>query len=137
MIDFENAVVDMIASELYEEYGVGGIVVTSEPITTVQKTFPAVSIIEKDNTVLTRTRAMDNIENHATVMYETDIFSNLKSGKKQEAKKIAAQIDEILTKHNFTRIMCQPLENLADPTIYRIKMRHRAVFGKEGQIYTV
>lgn len=136
MIDYEAEIVDMIAKGLYDEYGVKGIVVTSEPISTLQKIFPAVSVVERDNAILSRTRAMDNIENHAAVMYEIDIYSNLKEGKKQQAKEIAAKVNDILTSNNFTRIMSQPIDNIADPTIYRIKMRFRAIFGTHGQIYT-
>lgn len=136
MIDFENQIVDIIAKELYEEYGENGISVTSEPVSTVQKIFPAVSIVQADNSILLKTRATDCIENHASVMFEIDIYSNIAQGKKQQAKKISALINDVLTKRNFTRTFCQPLDNLADSKIYRIKMRYKAVIGKNGVIYT-
>jgi hypothetical protein len=136
MIDFENQVIDMVAKPLYEKYGEDGIFVTGEPVSTVQTLFPAVSVIQSDNAVLTRTRAMYGIENHVTVLYEVDVYSNLTSGKKRQAKEIAAVISDVLTEHNFTRTMCQPLDNLADLKIYRIKMRFKAVIGSDGWIYT-
>jgi hypothetical protein len=136
MIDFENQVVDMAAKPLYEKYGDNGIFVTSEPVSTVQNLFPAVSIIQMDNAVLMRTRSMDSVENHATVMYEVDVYSNLTQGKKRQAKEIAAIISDVFTEHNFTRTFCQPLDNLADSKIYRIKMRFKAVMDKDGWIFT-
>lgn len=137
MIDFENQIVDMISVPLYEKYGSGGISVISEPVSTVQKIFPAVSVIQMDNSILMKTRATDCIENHVSVMYEIDIYSNLVQGKKRQAKDIAEIINDILVGHNFTRTFCQPLDNLADSKIYRIKMRFKAVIGKNGVIYTV
>jgi hypothetical protein len=136
MIDFENQVFDTIAKPLYDQFGENGIFITGEPVRTVQELFPAVSIIQTDNSVLMKTRSMENIENHANVMYEIDVYSNLTQGRKRQAKEIAAIISDVFTEHNFTRTFCQPLDNLADSKIYRIKMRFKAVIGKDGWIYT-
>lgn len=136
MIDFENSVIDMLSVALYEKYGEGGIFVTGEPVDTLQEDFPAVSVIQKDNSILERTRAMDCIENHAAVMFEVDIYSNLTNGKKQQVKEIAAVINDFFVNHNFTRTFCQPLDNLSDMRIYRMKLRFKAVIGKNGVIYT-
>lgn len=136
MIDFENNIIDMISNILYEKYGEYGVFVTGEPVNTLQEDFPAVSVIQMDNNVLERTRSMDCIENHAAVMFEVDVYSNLTTGRKQQAKEIAAVISDFFISHNFTRTLCQPLDNLADSRIYRIKLRFKAVIGKNGVIYT-
>ena len=135
MIDFENQIFTLIATSLREKYG-QGIYITGEPVSTVQKVFPAVSIIERSNTIYQRTRSTDNIENHATLMYEVDVYSNLTKGKKQQAKEITAIINDILIKHNFTRTFCESLENLSNNKIYRIKSRFIVVIDKNGMFYT-
>lgn len=135
MIDFENQIFTLIATSLREKYG-QGIYITGEPVSTVQKVFPAVSIIERSNTIYQRTRSTDIIENHATLMYEIDVYSNLTKGKKQQAKEITAIINDILIKHNFTRTFCEPLENLSNNKIYRIKSRFNAVIDIDGTFYT-
>lgn len=136
MIDFENQIFTMIVKSLRSKYG-KGIFVTGENVSTIQKQFPAVSIIQKSNDILFQTRTMENNENHATVMIEVDVYSNLEKGKKQQAKEITALINDIFVEHNFVRIFSEPLDNLSDMKIYRIKSRFKAVIGKNGMIYTI
>jgi hypothetical protein len=79
------------------------------------------------------------IENHANLMYQVDIFSNLTSGKKAECKKILKVVDEKMSEMGFVRILCEPIENLEDATIYRITARYNAIVGRKingiNQIY--
>lgn len=136
MIEFENSIFTMISKPLREKYQ-KNIFITGEQVSTVQKVFPAVSIVQKSNDILMKTRTTDCNENHAIVMIEVDVYSNLNTGKKQQAKEILGQINDILVSHNFTRVFCQPLDNLANAKIYRIKARFKAVIGKDGTIYTI
>lgn len=95
---------------------------------------PAVSIVEADNRVLKRMRTL-NIENAASVMYDITIYSNKASGKKSEAKAIAATVDEVMTAIGFTRTMRNPVPNFNDATIYRLVCRYEADVDKDLWIY--
>lgn len=131
MIDLENDVFDTVAKALRTAYA--GIFVVGEYVPAPPK-FPAVSIVEADNRIVERMRTL-NIENAATVMYEVNIYSNKASGKKSEAKAIAATLDAEFSKMGFTRTMKNQVPNLNDATIYRIVCRYEAIVDKDLWIY--
>ena len=131
MIDIENDVFDTIASTLRAEHS--GIYVVGEYVPAPPR-FPAVSIVEADNRVVSNMRTL-NIENAASVMYEVNIYSNKASGKKSEAKAIAATLDEKFAEIGFTRTMKEQVPNLNDATIYRIVCRYEAIVDKDLWIY--
>lgn len=132
MIDAENIIFSRIANMLRTAYP--GIFVRSE-FTDIPARFPAVTIIESDNSVLTRQSTL-NIENAASLMYEVNVYSNLSTGKKQQAKAIMALIDNEFAAMNFVRTMCNPVSNLQDATIYRMVARYKAVIDKDFWLYT-
>lgn len=132
MIDIESEVFSVISNAVksaYPDSYVSGEYVRTPP------TFPAALIVEMDNTVYDKTQTSDGVENHATLMYEVDVFSNKKSGKKSECKAIASLIDNEFAALGFSRIMLQPIPNVDDATIYRMKGRYRAVASKDKVIY--
>ena len=132
MIDIENEIFNRVAKavrSIYPDIFISGEYVKSPP------KFPAVSLVEMDNSVYTRTQTSDNAENHADLMYELDVYSNKKSGKKSECKAIASLIDNEMAALGFSRIMLQPIPNMDDATIYRMKGRYRAVASKDKTIY--
>lgn len=131
MIDIENDVYDAVSNALRAAHA--GVFTTSEYVPTPPK-FPAVSIVEADNRVVPRMRTL-NIENAASVMYEVNIYSNKASGKKSEAKAIAATLDAEFSKMGFTRTMKNQVPNLNDATIYRIVCRYEAIVDKDLWIY--
>lgn len=131
MIDIENDVFTTIATALRSSYP--GIFVTGEYVLTPTN-FPAVSIVEADNRVVESMRTL-NIENAATVMYEVNVYSNKASGKKSEAKAIAATLDAEFAQIGFTRTMKNQVANLNDATIYRIICRYEAIVDKDFWIY--
>lgn len=131
MIDIENDVFTAVAAVLRSAYP--NIYVVGEYVPAPPR-FPAVSIVEADNRVVTRMRTR-NIENAASVMYEVNIYSNKASGKKSEAKAIAATIDEKFSDIGFTRTMKEQVPNLNDATIYRIVCRYEAIVDKDLWIY--
>lgn len=96
--------------------------------------FPAVSIIETDNSVLEK-MITTNIENHVHVMYEVNVFSNLAGYKKAEAKAIMNIIDDEFTKLDFVRTMMSPASNIMDATIYRIVSRYEGYIDKYYRVY--
>ena len=132
MIDIESEVFGVISNAVRSAYP--GSYVSGEYVKT-PPTFPAVLLVEMDNVVYDKTQTSDNVENHATVIYDVEVFSNKKSGKKSECKAIATLIDNEFAALGFSRVMLQPIPNMDDATIYRIKGRYRAVASKDKVIF--
>ena len=132
MIDIEFELFTAIATVLRTEFP--DIYVSGEYVSQPPK-FPAVYLIQQDNTVNRLGRDSGRIENFADVMYQVDIYSNLHKGKKAEAKAIAAVIDGEFAKLGFTRSYLNPVPNMDDATIYRITGRWIATVGRDNYIY--
>ena len=132
MIDIENEVFSSVATEVRAKYP--DIYMVGEYVKTPPK-FPCVSIVEMDNQIYQRTEDSGNSENHISVMYEVNIYSNKTVGKKSECKAIATLIDEQMLALGFARTMLQPIPNLDDGTIYRMVGRYSAVISKNKVIY--
>ena len=132
MIDIETSVFDTVAKAVRAEYP--KIFMTGEYVKVPPK-FPCVSLMEMDNQSYQRTEDSGSSENHASVMYEVDVYSNKSVGKKSECKAIAALIDEQMLALGFARTMLQPIPNLDDATIYRMVGRYSAIISKDKVIY--
>ena len=132
MINVENEIFDIVAKAVRNAYP--DIYMIGEYVKSPSK-FPCVSLVEMDNSAYTRTQTDSCVENHAELMYELNVYSNKKSGKKSECKAIAALIDNEMAALNFSRIMLQPMPNMDDATIYRMVGRYRAVASKDKIIY--
>ena len=132
MIDIENEVFNKVAESVKAVYP--SVFISGEYIRTPSK-FPFVSLMEMSNTAYDRTQTDGSLENHASLMYEVNIYSNKKSGKKSECKAIAALIDNELATLGFSRTMLQPIPNMDDATIYRITGRYTAVISKDTKLY--
>ena len=131
MIDIENELFTEIATAVRTEFP--GAYVVGEYVNAPSK-FPAVYIVEQDNTVNRAGRDSGCIENFADVMYQVDIFSNKNKGKKAECKSIAAFIDGMFAKFGFTRSFLNPVPNIDDGTIYRMTGRWIATVSKDNII---
>lgn len=132
MINVEKEIFNIVAKavrSVYPDIYISGEYVKSPP------KFPAVALVEMDNSAYVRTQSSDSVENHAELMYEVNIYSNKKSGKKSECRAIAELIDNEMAALNFSRIMLQPIPNMDDATIYRITGRYRAVVAKDKKIF--
>lgn len=132
MIDFENDIYNSVATVVREKYP--DIYMVGEYVKTPPQ-FPCVSLVEMDNQSYQRTEDSGSSENHASVMYEVNIYSNKTVGKKSECKAIAAVIDEQMLALGFARTMLQPIPNLDDATIYRMVGRYSAIISKNKVIY--
>ena len=132
MIDIENEVFNTVATVVRAEYP--KIHMVGEYIKSAPK-FPCVSLVEMDNQSYQRTEDSGSSENHASVMYEVNVYSNKTVGKKSECKAIIALIDEQMLALGFARTMLQPIPNLDDATIYRMLGRYSAVISKNKVIY--
>ncbi len=136
MNDFENYIFNKIAVYLRSEYE--NIYVTGERnmIKAESTTFPAVSIVMMSTTVYEKGIDNAKYENFTNAMFEVDVYSNLTSDKKAQAKDIMSSVDKVFTETGFVRTFCEPVENLANSTIYRLKARYTAVVGTDGYVYT-
>ena len=132
MIDIENEIFSEVAD--YVDQGYPGVYLTSEYVK-APSSFPAASLVEIDNTVVASTQTSGNYENHATVLYEANVYSNKHTGKKSECKEIIALIDERMTQMGFTRVMRNVVPDLFDATIYRMVARYRAVVSRDHVVY--
>lgn len=132
MIDIENEVFNTVATEVRAKYP--DIYMVGEYVKTPPK-FPCVSLVEMDNQSYQSTEDSGSSENHASLMYEVNVYSNKTVGKKSECKAIAALIDEQMLALGFARTMLQPIPNLDDATIYRMVSRYSAVISKNKVIY--
>ena len=121
--------VSTIAREEYPDLYMVGEYVKSPP------SFPCASLVEMDNSIYTKTQTSDGNENHSSVMYELNVYSNKIRAKKSECKKIISLIDSVMLRYGFTRTMLQPIPNLEDATIYRMVARYSAVVSKDKIIY--
>jgi hypothetical protein len=131
MIDIENEIFTKIAAELRTRFV--DINVYGEDVRT-PSSFPCVSIVEADNYTTKSTQDSGCNENHASLMYEVNVYSNKTSGKKSECKEILSVIDNIFLGIGFTRTMKNPV-TMDDATIYRMISRYTAIVSKNQMIY--
>lgn len=122
MIDIESKVFQKCADAFRAEYPNGFI---TPEFVSKPPTFPAVSVVEMDNNVDERALDNGNIENAVNVMYQVDVYSNLNTGKKAQAKAIIALLDKVLSDYRFVRTFCNPVTNFNDERIYRMTARYR------------
>lgn len=97
--------------------------------------FPWVSIVERDNQVYRNTRDTGSNENHAQIVYEINVFTNSRTSRKADAKKIMSLLDETMLGMGFTRTMLSPVPNALDASIYRLAARYRALVSQNKVIY--
>ena len=132
MINVETEVFNIVSRKVRKTYP--DIYMTGEYVK-APPTFPATSFVEADNSTYTNTQTSSADENHAVLLYDVDVYSNKVTGKKKECKDIISIIDNEMLRLGFTRIMLQPIPNMDDATIYRMKARYKAIVSKNKTIY--
>ena len=132
MIDIESMVFDRVATRVREQFP--DIFMAGEYVNS-PSSFPAVSLIEMDNSIRESTIDSGSNENHANVMYEVNVYSNKTTGKKTECKSIIALIDKEMVDMGFVRYSLNPVPNEYDSTIYRMVSRYRAAVSSDYKIY--
>lgn len=130
MIDVESKVFQMCADAFRAEYKgfIAGEYVPQPP------KFPAVMVEVKSNTVDRRAIDNGNIENAVDIMVEVNVYSNLNTGKKAQAKAIAALLDDVLKGRKFMRTFMDPVPNFNDATIYRVTARYERMITDNEQL---
>lgn len=131
MIDPEFAVFDAVSDEVKLMYP--DLYMTGDLSFTPSK-FPAVSIVEKNNSVMQNMRT-NNIENAVSLMYEVNVYSNKVGYSKMEAKEILSVVDAAFTRIGFTRTFSNPVQNLEDKTVFRIVARYEANMDRDFVVY--
>lgn len=117
MIDIESEVFNSVANALRTSFS--GISVYGEEVES-PSSFPSVCIVEKGNSEIVTNVTLDRTpETACQLMYLVNVYSNLKSGKKAQAKAITNVIDEKMHEMGFVRGEYNQLPNL-DRTIYRV-----------------
>ena len=131
--DYENEIFTAVATALRAAYD--GIFVTGEYTPTPAR-FPAVSLVEMDNSTYERTLDSSDAEHHASLMYQVDCYSNLSSGKKSQCKSIMATIDALMLSMGFVRTSRTPMDMPnAETSIYRMTSRYKAVIDNNNKTY--
>lgn len=131
MIDIENRIFNEVYNAVIAEYPNAKIEST---LNLDPAEFPFVSVAETDNSTLTSTIDSNSYENHATLAYDVNVYSNKRAGRKAEAKAIFNIVDNVLIEWGFARLLVNPYTQ-DDSTKYRIMARYGAVVSKNGIIY--
>lgn len=132
MIDIENEVFDRVAKRVREQFP--NIFMVGEYVKS-PSSFPAASLVEMDNSSREDTVDSGSNENHVSVMYEANVYSNKTAVKKSECKAIMTLIDEEMTAMGFVRSTLTPVPNEYDSTIYRMVGRYRASVSSDHKIF--
>lgn len=122
MIDKENELFADIASELRKQFN--GIYIIGKQLSSEPPRFPAVSIIQENNTVNTRYSTFNELENVACITQYIEIYSNDREQKEEICKSISIVIDDVLKTHGYCRSLNQPMINV-DDSIARRVMRYK------------
>lgn len=134
MIDKENEIINYISEALDQNFGEGKVFLLST-YADRPASFPCIFIEQTNSYPIYDTQA--DKENYAVLSYQIDIYSNDTYGKKQECKKIANVVDEVMRSRNFRRISMvhnfNPSEgtvytnDVHDENIYRLILRYQGV----------
>ena len=132
MVDIEAEVYDRCAKAVLE---IEPEAFTTSTYVAAPASFPALHVSEISN--VTDTRHMDSAlkEKFSIVTYQSDVYSNLRSGAKRQAKKMAQAVDEAMLAMGLTRTYMGTVSNPADTSVYRISARYTAVAGDDKRIY--
>jgi len=131
MIDIENEVITLVTDELFAQ----NITASVESVLNLNPSvFPTVCVEEIENSSYELSADSYSNENHASVGYEINVFTNDVSGKKQKAKSILDVIDRMLLARGFYRISKNAL-SLDNGTKYRLIARYRANVSRDNTIY--
>ena len=106
MIDHEDKVFEIISEALGLEFQ--GIEILNEKVLPTQTTFPALSIVQIDNSIAEEYSTFDKQENVVSEIYEFDAVSNLVDQRASQAKKILEAVDSLMTLLGYTRIFFGP-----------------------------
>ena len=132
MIDVEAEVFDLVARAVLAEYP--DAYVTGENVE-VPASFPAVSVIEAVNQIEESRQDSSDDENAAVLSYSVNVYSNSRSSAKRECRAIMGIVDGKMRSLNMRRTFSRPVNNAADPSIYRLTARFTGMVDKNEVFY--
>lgn len=132
MIDYCNETFSAVATGVRAVHS--NATVTGE-YTRKPSSFPAVTLDEIENVTVGALVDSSDKENFSGVTYRLQVFSNLTSGKKAEARAIFATADKVMLGLGFRRITYTTTPEIYDSTIYSIQATYEAVVSADGVIY--
>ena len=121
MIDKEFEVFEYVATRLRKKHKT--IYVVGTELTDTPPKFPAVSLVQTNNTVKTEHSTFDSLENVVREDYKAEVFSNLDVGKEKQTKEITMDISDYMTELGYERTFCEVIPN-GDSNISRRMSRY-------------
>lgn len=122
MIDKEKEIFDTVANKLRAKFN--DIYVVGTELTSTPPRFPAVSLIQTNNSIRNEHATFYCLENVVSEDYKAEVFSNLEEGKEAQTKEITSVISDVMRDLEYARTFCEVIVN-ADPTINRRVSRYR------------
>ena len=130
MIDYSNEIFNAVATNLRSFYK--GIQVKGEYVDTPAK-FPCVTIDEISNVPIHKDSAPMN--KYAEVLYRVQVFSNLASGKRAQARELYKVVDEVLMGLGLFAKTYTTTPAIYNSEIYSITATFGGIIGENGAIY--
>ena len=122
MIDKENEIFNAVATALRKKFK--SIYVIGAEMSPTPPKFPAVSLVQTNNTIKTEHSTFDSLENVVTEDYKAEVYSNLEKGKETQTKEITSIISDVMSGFDYARTFCEVVPN-TDSTINRRMSRYR------------
>lgn len=122
MIDNEVEIFNAVSSVLRRKFK--GIYVIGAEMSSTPPKFPAVSLVQTNNTVRAEFSTFDILENVVSEDYKAEVFSNLETGKEAQTKEITAVISDVMSSLGYERTFCESVPN-TDSTTNRRMSRYR------------
>lgn len=130
MIDFSNEIFSAVAKDLRSAYK--GIKVVGEYVA-APSAFPTVTIDETGNIPAHQDSAVNN--KYARVTYRVQVFSNLKSGKRSQAREIYSRVDDVLQALGLSAVSYTTTPAIYNSEVYCITATYEGVVDRNGMIY--
>lgn len=130
MIDIENKVLSVVRDAVLAQFP--NAVVYGEYVD-VPASFPCVTVTEDTNYTYVYSKDEQVAEHHADVQYAVNVYSDLQTGAKLEARDILKVADDAMQGMKFWRTMTRQVPNV-DRTIYRLIARYHAIVGEPTQV---
>lgn len=135
MIEIWNYVLERLLVRLESEGVLCSYSTEDNPILTEDQ-FPHLSVVESDNYTYRRTITRRG-EEHAGKLFTINVYSNSEHGRRAEAERISAIVDDEMLVMGFTRTAMTPMSNLHNATVYRITARYTGAVSKGGIVYRI
>lgn len=130
MIDYSNEIFNIVATDLRSQYD--GIQVIGEYVETPAK-FPTVTLDEVQNIPTHLDSATSN--KYARITYRVQVFCNVESGKRKQAREIFDSLDQILMGIGLYVRTYTTTPAVYNSEIYCITATFEGVIGTDGTIY--